>query len=61
MKIRITGTKTECEAAAEVYRQMETSSEVAYCSVSKLYPCRESDKLYRIYIELVYNKKEVKK
>lgn len=61
MKIRITGTKTECEAAAEVYRQMETDSEVAYCSVSKLYPCRESDKLYRIYIELVYNKKEVKK
>ena len=58
MKLRITGTKTECESAAEVYRQMEKESDVAYCSVSKLYPCkRESDKLYRIYIELVYNKK----
>ena len=56
MKIRIMGTKSECEKAAAAFREKEQEPNVAFCAVSKLYACRGSDKLFRLYVEIIYNK-----
>lgn len=50
MKIRIMGTKQECEAMRQFFEE-NLSDDVGY-SVSGLYPNRGQSNLYRIYIDL---------
>lgn len=58
MKIRVMGTKEECTSAAELYKTLENSEEhnVAV-TVSELYPNRGTDKIFRVYIEVIYLRK----
>lgn len=49
MKIRVTGTKEECEALQEYF--LKNLSSVTDYSVSRLYPNRNSN-LFRIYVDV---------
>lgn len=55
MKLRVMGTKDECLLAQEYYRALEHQDNVKYVEVSKLYPNRGSNTVFRVYIEVVYN------
>ncbi|MBQ8291890.1 MAG: hypothetical protein IJX88_05245 [Clostridia bacterium] len=59
MKLRVWGTKPECEAALSYYRQLEEDPNVMYVQVSKLYGDRGSSKLFRLYIEVMYHSEPV--
>ena len=52
MKIRIMGTQEECEQARRYYSQFLNSDMVNHCSISKLYPNRNSVNQYRIYVDV---------
>lgn len=52
MKIRIMGTREECEQAQRYYSQFLNSDMVNHCSISRLYPNRNSVNQYRIYIDI---------
>ena len=54
MKIRIIGTSGECAAAREYYSGLEKQENVQSVSISRLYPCRDSNALYRLYVEVSY-------
>lgn len=54
MKIRITGTRDECDVAAAYYRKLETDPNVRWLQVSKPYANRGSTTLFRIYVEVEY-------
>lgn len=54
MKLRVMGTLDECKLAKAYYGMLERQDNVKYVSVSELYPNRGSNKLYRVYIEVVY-------
>ena len=54
MDIRITGTVEECNAAADYYAALEKQDNVRYVTVSRLYPNRGSNKLFRLYIQVEY-------
>lgn len=54
MKLRVTGTRDECEIARAYYSALEAQANVKYVSVSTLYPNRNSNKLFRVYIEIEY-------
>ena len=58
MKIRIIGTAEECAAAREYYSGLEKQENVQSVSISRLYPCRDSNALYRLYVELMYRNLE---
>ena len=51
MKIRIMGTKSECQAAREYYRGLEKESGVKSVSISGNYPNRGSNTIFRVYVE----------
>ena len=53
MKIRVMGTREECEQAQRFYEHLSESDNVLHSSVSGLYPNRGSKKQYRVYIEIV--------
>ncbi len=53
MKIRVMGTKAECEQAQRFYETFGRGGNVNYCSVSELYPNRGSINQYRVYVEIV--------
>lgn len=53
MKIRVMGTKVECEQAQRFYESFGRGENVNYCSVSRLYPNRGSINQYRVYVEIV--------
>ena len=53
MKIRVMGTKAECEQAQRFYETFGKGENVNYCSVSGLYPNRGSVNQYRVYVEIV--------
>ncbi len=53
MKIRVMGTKAECEQAQRFYNVFGKGENVSYCTVSGLYPNRGSVNQYRVYIEIV--------
>ncbi len=56
MKIRVTGTKQECEQAQQYYSKFGTNKEmVRSCSISILYPNRNSVNQYRVYIDIECN------
>ena len=50
MKIRIMGTKAECEAMAQFFA--DNLSEEAGYSISGLYPNKGNTNLYRIYVDV---------
>ncbi len=52
MKIRVMGTKAECEQAQSFYRAFGRGDNVIYCSVSGLYPNRGSVNQFRVYVEI---------
>lgn len=53
MKIRVMGTKAECEQAQCFYSAFGKGANVNYCTVSGLYPNRGSINQYRVYVEIV--------
>ena len=59
MKIRIMGTKAECEAVAQFFAE-NLSDEHGY-SVSRLYSNRGNTNLYRVYIELAVSPSMISK
>ena len=54
MIVRIIGTSEECAAAREYYSGLEKQENVQSVSISRLYPCRDSNALYRLYVEVSY-------
>jgi hypothetical protein len=54
MKLRVTGTMDEIDAAKDYYTELERSVEVKFVSISKPYPCRESKGLFRLYVEVQF-------
>ena len=54
MKIRVMGTKAECEQAQSYYNELAKNDMVDYCTVSPLYQNRGSKNMYRVYIDVAY-------
>ena len=54
MKIRVMGTKRECEIAQEYYLALEKERNVKCVNVSRLYPNRGSNTVFRVYVEVEY-------
>ncbi len=55
MKIRVMGTKAECELAQEYYREfVKNNACVKSYSISELYANRGDSNLYRVYIDIDY-------
>ena len=54
MKIRVMGTRPECEQAQIYYNELAKNENVDYCTVSPLYPNRGSKNMYRVYIDVAY-------
>lgn len=53
MKIRVMGTREECEQARRFYSHLADGENTEFASVSGLYPNRGSTNQYRVYIEIV--------
>lgn len=54
MKIRIMGTKDECELARKYYRELEKDANVKSVAVSDLYANRGSSTVFRVYVDIEY-------
>lgn len=54
MKIRIMGTKDECELARKYYRELEKDPNVKSVVVSMLYANRGSSTVFRVYVDIEY-------
>ena len=54
MKIRVMGTENECRVARTYYENLEREPNVKFVQVSKLYPNRGSNTLFRVYVEVEY-------
>ncbi len=55
MKIRVMGTKEECELAQEYYKEfVHNNEQVQSYSISDLYANRGNSNLYRVYIDITY-------
>ena len=54
MKIRVIGTKEECETAKAYYNSLREHPQTKSVSISGFYPCRGSAELFRVYIEIEY-------
>ena len=59
MKIRVMGTREECEQAQCFYRQLAKGENIVSSSVSGLYPNRGSTNQYRVYVEIVCKSEKV--
>lgn len=55
MKIRIMGTRSECEVAQGYYSALEKEVNVKRVTVSGLYPNRGSTMEFRVYVEVEYH------
>ncbi len=53
MKIRVMGTREECEQAQRFYDRIGKGENILHSSVSGLYPNRGSNNQYRVYVEIV--------
>ena len=53
MKIRVMGTKAECDQALRFYEAFGYGENVISCSVSGMYPNRGSVNQYRVYVEVI--------
>lgn len=54
MKIRVMGTKEECEQAQRYYLSLGNTDGVKSVSISELYPNRNSFNIFRVYIDVEY-------
>ena len=54
MKIRVMGSKEECESAREMFLAQRGEPTVARVEVSTLYANRAPSKEVRLYIDIVY-------
>lgn len=55
MKIRITGTKSECLAISNLFAEITENNKNIKCfEINSLYPNRNSKDVYRIYINVEY-------
>ncbi len=54
MKIRVMGTKPECQKASDYYNSLRKQENVKCVSVSNFYPNRGSDEIFRVYIDIEY-------
>lgn len=54
MKIRVMGSKDECNVAAAYYRELEKDPNVKLVQVSNLYANRGSSTAFRLYVEVEY-------
>lgn len=54
MKIRVTGTASECAAAQDYYLALGENENVKSVEVSRPYPNRDSVNVYRVYITVEY-------
>lgn len=54
MKIRIMGTRSECEIAQGYYSALEKDVNVKCVTVSGLYPNRGSTTVFRVYVDVEY-------
>lgn len=55
MKIRITGTKSECLAISNLFAEITENNKNIKCfEINGLYPNRNSKDVYRIYINVEY-------
>ena len=54
MKIRVMGTKDECELARKYYRELEKDANVKSVVVSDLYANRGSSTVFRVYVDIEY-------
>ena len=54
MKIRVMGTENECCVARVYYEALEREPNVKFVQVSRLYPNRGSNTLFRLYVEVEY-------
>lgn len=52
MKIRIMGTREELACAQLYYEELERSTGVKSVTISRLYPNRGSNTIYRLYVEV---------
>lgn len=52
MKIRIMGTKDECEQVARFFLSQRGKDNVSSVEVSSLYPNRAPSNLFRLYVEV---------
>lgn len=59
MKLRVMGTVDECTQAQRFYTMLGKSENIAYVSVSGLYPNRGSTNQYRVYIEIVCKSEKI--
>lgn len=59
MKIRVTGTREECEQAQRFYGHLGKGDNVLYSSVSGLYPNRGSNNQFRVYVEIVCKSEQI--
>lgn len=53
MKLRVMGTREECEQAQRFYTSLSKGENIVYSSVSGLYANRGSTNQFRVYIEIV--------
>lgn len=54
MKIRVMGTKDECELARKYYRELEKDANVKKVVVSDPYANRGSSTVFRVYVDIEY-------
>ncbi len=54
MKLRVIGTKEECETAKRYYDSLRKDPRTKSVEISKRYPSRGSAELFRVYIEVNY-------
>ncbi len=52
MKIRVMGTKDECELATQYYSEFEKQPFVKSVQISRLYANRGSNTIFRVYIDI---------
>lgn len=54
MKIRIMGTREKLACARMYYEELERSHGVKSVTISRLYPNRGSNTIYRLYVDVEY-------
>lgn len=59
MKIRVMGTREECEQARRFYEHLGRGNNILHSTVSGLYPNRGSNNQFRVYVEIVCKSEKI--
>lgn len=59
MKIRVMGTREECEQARRFYERLGRGNNILHSTVSGLYPNRGSNNQFRVYVEIVCKSEKI--